>query len=375
MFRNSADLSRFLLMLIFGGWFFCSPITLYSQVSQTERALRKQYFAFSDTTIRKIESFFDRHQKIGNFNGTYLMFKQDSLIYGSRGYAIYSNLDSVEPNDIFQLASVSKVFTGVAVMQLHQDGYLNIDDSVHWYLPELNVKSLTIRQLLSHTSGLPDYFYADYKGFSLAEGETHMKNEHIIEVINNQSSRKFGRQGFYDYCNTNYVLLSLIVERITQQDFRSYVKEHVFKMSDMKYSHICNFDSLPLVNYPVQGYNNWSVFDDVMFNGTTGDKGVYSNVFEMFLFDRALRGSYILHEATKEEMWTPQTVTGPGAYYSMGWRVKWIDNQKWVFHNGWWKGFRTYYWRCLDDDKCFVVLTNNVYGRFLSTAEMVKLLE
>src|SRR5574343_913151 len=124
MFRNSADLSRFLWMLIFGGWFFCSPISLYSQVSQTERALRKQYFAFSDTTIRKIESFFDRHQKIGNFNGTYLMFKQDSLIYGSRGYAIYSNLDSVEPNDIFQLASVSKVFTGVAVMQLHQDGYL-----------------------------------------------------------------------------------------------------------------------------------------------------------------------------------------------------------------------------------------------------------
>jgi len=334
-----------------------------------------QYAAFSDTTAKKIRSFFDYHGRIGNFSGSYLMYKNDSLIYGANGYAIYGNRDSIEPNNLFQLASVSKVFTAISVMTLHQDGYLNIEDSVHWYIPELNNKSLTIRQLLSHTSGLPDYFYVSYKGFELPEGQGHLKNEDVIQIINKQSRRKYTRQGYYHYSNTNYVFLSLIVERLTKMDFRTYVKENICKYADMRYTHICDFDSLPLVNYPVQGYKNWRVYEDLMFNGTTGDKGVYSNVFEMFQLDRALNGTYLLHDDTKEQMWAPQTLTKPTAYYALGWRVKWIDDQKWVFHNGWWKGFRTYFWRCLDEDKSFVVLTNNVQGPFLSTMEMVSLLK
>ena len=119
MFRKSKDLTRIFTFLIFG-WVFFTCSSTWAQVSQTERDLRKQYFSFSDSTTKKIEAFFDRHQKMGNFNGTYLMFKQDSLIYGSRGYAIYSNLDSLEPNDIFRWASGSEGFAGVAVMQVHQ---------------------------------------------------------------------------------------------------------------------------------------------------------------------------------------------------------------------------------------------------------------
>jgi hypothetical protein len=64
-----------------------------------------------------------------------------------------------------------------------------------------------------------------------------------------------------------------------------------------------------------------------------------------------------------------------GSYYAHGWRVTWINMRKWAYHNGWWKGFRTYFWRCLDDNRCFVVLTNNVAGRFMPTREMVALLE
>ena len=162
-----------------------------------------KYTTFSDTTAKKIKSFFDYHEGIGNFSGSYLMYKNDSLIYGANGYAIYGNRDSIEPNNLFQLASVSKVFTAISVMTLHQDGYLNIEDSVHWYIPELNNKSLTIRQLLSHTSGLPDYFYVSYKGFELPEGQGHLKNEDVIEIINKQSRRKYTRQGYYHYSNTN----------------------------------------------------------------------------------------------------------------------------------------------------------------------------
>jgi len=332
------------------------------------------YHSFSDTTAEKIHKYFAYHHSVGDFNGSYLMFKNDSVIYGAKGYAIYSNRDTIEPSNLFQLASVSKVFTAISVMILHQDGYLNIDDSVHWYLPELNNTDLTIRELLSHTSGLPDYFYVGYKGYEIPDGRFHMKNEDVIDIINKQSRRKYTRKGYYHYSNTNYVFLSLIVERVSRMDFGEYIRQNITRYADMKYSHVCNFDSIPLINYPVQGYDHWRIFDDLMFNGTTGDKGVYSNVFEMLNLDRALRGSYLLHEATKNEMFTPQTLTSTNAYYALGWRIKWIDGKKWAFHNGWWKGFRTYFWRCLDEDKSFVVLTNNVQGRFLPTIELVSLL-
>lgn len=334
-----------------------------------------RYHKFSDSTALTIENFFDKHARIGDFNGAYLMFKNDSVIYGTRGYAIYSNKDSIEPDNLFQLASVSKVFTSIAIMILHQDAYLNIDDSVHWYIPELENTELTIRELLSHTSGLPDYFYVNFKGFSLPPERTHLANEDVVDIINRQSRKSYTKKGYYHYSNTNYVFLSLIVERVSKMDFRTYVREHIARYADMKFTHVNNFDSVPLLFYPVQGYQQWRVFDDVMFNGTCGDKGVYSNVFEMLNLDRALRSSYLLHESTKEEMWTPQTLTSPNSYYALGWRVKWINGKKWVFHNGWWKGFRTYFWRCIDEDKSFVVLTNNVEGRFLSTVELVSLLD
>ncbi len=371
MLRKKGFLGWLLFVCVWGN------LNLFAQQTNEDTPVdpMRQYYQFSDTTANKIHKYFDYHYQIGDFNGTYLMFKNDSVVYGARGWAIYSDKDTLEASNLFQLASVSKVFTAIAVMILHQDGYLNIDDSVHWYLPELNNTDLTIRELLSHTSGLPDYFYVGYNAYTIPEERSHLHNVDVIDIINNQSRKKYTRKGYYHYSNTNYVFLSLIVERVSQMDFREYMRQNIARYADMKYSHIGDFENNPLVNYPVQGYDHWHVFDDVMFNGTTGDKGVFSNVFEMLNLDRALRGNYLLHEATKEEMWTPQTLTNPSAYYALGWRVKWIDGKKWVFHNGWWKGFRTYFWRCLDEDKSFVVLTNNVQGRFLPTLELVSLLK
>lgn len=362
----------------FIGVILCSLLFL-AFTDPPEKVLSKtynlsRYTRFSDSTENKILDYFNRYYKSGVFNGTFLFFKNDSLIQGALGYASFEKPDTLIDDDLFQLASVSKTITGIAILLLHQDGLLHVDDSVHWYIPELSRTNLTIRQLLSHKSGLPDYFY--FPSSYWPWPDKHMKNSDVVNQLNQQSGRGFGRPGsYYDYCNTNYALLAHIVERITGMDFRKFVEVNIFHPSGMKYSHICNFDSIPLPNYPVQGYDHKRIFRDIPENGTTGDKGVYSNTVEMFYLDRMLRTSYLLHEGTKELMWGKETMTGENAYYGMGWRMKWIDGKKWVFHNGWWKGFRTYFWRCLDEDKCFVVLTNHVYGPFMRTAEMVDLLK
>lgn len=333
----------------------------------------QQFVRFSDTTQFQIDSFFRKMYRYGNFNGSYFFYKKDSLCCGAMGCANFANSDSVRVSDLFQLASVSKTFTGVAIMILVQDGYLKVSDSVHWYLPEFTRRNLSIQNLIGHSSGLPDYFYFNMK--SRENSKDHLTNEDVLELLNVQPINHFARPGKYDYCNSNYALLALIVERQTGLDFRTFVKERIMDPSGMKYSHLCDFDSIPLPNYKVQGYDHRKLFSDNAFNGSMGDKGVYSNVFEMWAFDQALRTDFILHRDIRNLMTTPQTTVSADAYYAIGWRIKWINGQKWAFHNGWWKGFRTYFWRCLDENKCFVVLTNNVQGPFLKTIDMVDLLK
>lgn len=331
------------------------------------------YRRFSDTTERKILAYFQRQYRSGIFNGTFLFYKNDSLYQGALGYANGPRRDTLINDDLFQLASVSKTITGISIGILIQDGFLQDDDSVHWFIPELDRKNLTINNLISHKSGLPDYFY--FSSYLWPWAERHMKNEDVVQQLNQQSLRSFGQPGtYYDYSNTNFALLSLIVERVTQMKFQDFTRKYIFQPAGMKFSHVVDFDSIPLSAYPVQGYSKWKIYSDIPHNGPSGDKGVYSSTTEMFLLDRYLRSQQLLHTGTKELIWTPQTTTGENSFYGMGWRIKWIDGRKWVFHNGWWKGFRTYFWRCLDEEKCFVVLTNNVYGPFLRTVEMVDLL-
>lgn len=330
------------------------------------------YCHFTDSTEKKINTFFQKHYKSGIFNGTYLFHKNDSLVQGALGYANFTRRDTLMNDDIFQLASVSKTITGIAIMMLQQDGLLNINDSVHWYIPDLKRRNLTIKNLLTHTSGLPDYFYFGGDG-----GYGHMINHDVVTQLNRLGPASFAAPSrVHSYSNTNFVLLAYILEKVTCMDFRTYVRKYIFEISGMKYSHINNFDSIPLANYTVSGCENRQYIGDNVYNGTTGDKGVYANCIEMLFLDRILRTSYLLHERAKEELWTPYYNAGSeGVFYGLGWRVKWINGKKWVFHNGFWKGFRTYYWRCLDEDICFVVLTNNVYGPFLKTAEMVQLID
>ncbi len=236
------------------------------------------YVPFSDTSAFQIDSFFRRMYRWGIFNGSYLFHKNDSVCYGAMGYATFSQLDSLKPADLFQLASVSKTFTGMAMMMLVQDGYLKLSDSVHWYIPELTRRNLSLQNLISHSSGLPDYFYFNMKAWE--NPKDHLTNEDVVQLLNAQPVNHFAKPGRYDYCNSNYALLALIVERQTGIEFRQFVKERIMNPSGMKYSHLADFDTLGLVNYTVQGYDKKRVFADNIFNGAMGDKGVYSNVYK-----------------------------------------------------------------------------------------------
>lgn len=291
------------------------------------------------------------------------------------GYANLQSYDTLRPDDIFQLASVSKTITSVAIMLLVQEGKLNLDDSVQNYIPNLPVKNLTIRFLLSHQSGLPDYF--DFSDRLWPNKSKLIHDTDVVNMLNTLPAKSFKQPGlFYSYCNTNYVLLSMIVKQVTGLTLKQFTEKEIFDRAGMNYSQIRDAENKPLWKYAVQGFQSGRVVGEAPQNGTSGDKNVYSSTYEMFLLDRALRSPYLLHKDIQDEMYAPQApTTSFGQYYALGWRITYKYGKKWAFHNGWWKGFRTYYWRCLDDDICYVVLTNLVGGSFLSTADMVDLLE
>ena len=366
-----------LLLIVSSSLFFVaasSPVKDNVDSDTTTSVGQDFHFAppLNEVTKNRIDSFFSEKYKHGKFNGTYLFFRNDSLVSGALGYSNFSTRRPNNPDDLFQLASVSKTFTGVSFLKMQQEGLLNIRDSVHWHLPDFKRKNLTIWNLLTHSSGLPDYFNLPVpNGISPNQ---HMYNEDVLKLMNSLSYKSFASPGRYKYSNTNYVLLALIIERKTGIGFRKYVTNVIFKPAGMLNSHICDFDSNSLKTYPVQGYMNGKVYTDLPHNGTTGDKGVYSSVFEMLKYDRALRSELILNSTSKELMYSPQVDTdNNGASYGLGWRMKVVDGHKWVYHNGWWKGFRTYFWRSLEENKMYCVLTNDI-NDWLPTAVMVSLL-
>ena len=147
-----------------------------------------RYKRFSDSTEARIMGFFQKHYQSRIFNGTFLFYKNDSLIQGAMGYASFGKPDTLIEDDLFQLASVSKTITGVAIMMLQQDGLLQVDDSLHWYIPELTRRNLTIRNLLCHMSGLPDYFY--FPSYFWPNKAAHMRNADVVTQINQQNQKR-----------------------------------------------------------------------------------------------------------------------------------------------------------------------------------------
>ena len=336
-------------------------------------------FIENDKRKGKIESFFQKKFKQRQFNGNILFAENDQIITNkSYGFANFQEKEKLTQNHSFQLASVSKPFTAIAILQLIENGILTLNDTVEKFLPNFPYKGITIHQLLSHRSGLSQYtHFCDSPDSIWPDKNKTINNNDVIEIISKiKPLKNYPPNRRYYYCNTNFLLLASIVEKVTGITFKEYLKSNIFSPLGMNHTVLydrTNFEELIL---PTQGYENRTPWEDVYLNGVVGDKGIYSTTLDMFLFDQALNQNILINDSLKKLAFSKMNKDyHQNKNYGYGFRLKTHKKfGKIVYHTGWWKGYRSYFIKIPESNQTIIVLNNVKRGRFLNINQLIELI-
>lgn len=317
------------------------------------------------------ERAFDEMYKSQNLNGVVLYAEGEQVLfkkaYGWRN--LVKQKDSIQLDDQFQLASVSKMFTAEAVMLLYSRGLLDYDDDITKYLPEFPYQGITIRNLLNHRSGLSRYeTLADERW---PDRGVPVGNDDIIKLYAEYKPDPYNLPDVtFHYTNVNYALLASIVEKVSGLHFEDFMREQVFLPLGMEHSYIYSLREVDriktYVDTDVQGHDllrkGARRAQDDYLNGVLGDKGMYSTVEDLYRFRVAIEYGLLLPDSIQQEAFVPGSPDWKkGENYGFGWRM----NEKHpgvLFHFGWWKGYRSFFIRDLAKRRTLIVLTNTDSG-------------
>jgi len=321
---------------------------------------------FSEEELEYIDQQITKLLIDSSFNGTVLISRYGMVIYErSFGFSSFSRAEPMNIETTFQLASISKTFTATAVLMLHNEGLLNIDNKVTEYIPEFPYDNITIRHLLTHTSGLQNYMWLVERQWKKRQLPT---NEDILQLfITHRRGLNFTPGQRFDYSNTGYVFLGLLIERVSGKSYAEYITENIFTPLEMSRSYVYDLHNPTQIENRAYGYRQSRgrhiIIPDDQLDGPLGDKGVFSSVHDLYKWDQALHRSRLLpselwHQAFENARLNNDTLVN----YGMGWRLQNYLGKKIVHHPGRWHGFRTSFKRFVDDHTTMIVLSNNNRG-------------
>lgn len=320
------------------------------------------------------------------FNGAWLYAEHGEIVSkGALGFRDPENTLPITEDTIFQLASVTKQFTAAAVMLTVRQGLLSLDDEITKYFPELPWPGVTVRQLLSHTGGVPDYFDdADWFTGIWEEEKRVPGNDEILRFLRETKAKPYFAPGEgLHYSNTGYNLLALLVERRSGVPFEDFLQKNIFEPAGMTATRCCHIrrDGVPFDNYAratvfedgkwVADIDSEEDGDVAAFDGLNGDDYVYTNIFDMLKWDRALREGKVLTKEEQEIMYTPAKLNNgedavydedDGLGYGFGWAVGHDEALGLVVsHSGGMPGVATWFERFVDADRVLVILSSRDY--------------
>lgn len=307
--------------------------------------------------IASLDSYYNIQKKAG-FNGSVLIGHEGKIIYERYfGYADKPAGKMLNAKTSSQLASTSKPFTATAVLWLHQSKYLNINDPVQKYLKNFPYENITVKMLLNHRSGLMDY---TKMGTTIWKSKSPMYNDDLLAYFaNNKPRLNFTPDTKFQYSNTNYAFLANIIEEVTGTTYKKFMKEFIFDPLGMKNTFVYD----PSENTPVpitKSYRaNFSIFEENFQDGIYGDKGIYSTPQDMYRWDQSFYNNALLNNTTLLAAYTGYSNETAGKKnYGLGWRMIEEPTYKIIFHNGWWHGNNTVFYRFVGDNFTIVVLGN-----------------
>jgi CubicO group peptidase (beta-lactamase class C family) len=307
------------------------------------------------------------------FNGGIIVAKKGNIVFEAySGKAHVGGSDPITDSTSIHIASVSKTFTAMGVLKLWQDGKLNIDEELVKYFPTFNYPGVTIRTLLNHRSGLPNYVHFINKKNGWDETK-FVTNQDLYDFLVNKKAvlTDISRPNtHFTYCNTNYALLALLIEKISGEKYSQYIGSTFFEPLEMKHSFVFDTTMLSTVtpSYEWNGRLNAFNYLDAVY----GDKNIYTTPRDLLIWDRALTSGKIFTETTLQAAYSPYSNERAGVRnYGLGWRMNvYPTGEKVIYHNGWWHGNNASFVRLLSDSATIIVIGNKFNRGIYHAKEM-----
>ncbi|ASU36362.1 serine hydrolase domain-containing protein [Mucilaginibacter xinganensis] len=345
----------------------------------------------------RLDTFFKSLYQYGEINGNVLVAEQGNIIYQqSFGLADFENNIPNTDNTEFSLASVSKTFTSTAVLQLRDKNKFKLDEPLAKYLPDFPYRKITIRNLLSHTSGLPDYELYE-KQITENPGKIFSNKDVLSSLKMWNKPLSFTPGEKWQYSNTNYCLLALLVEKVSGITFQQYVKQYIFTPAKMNSTYFLKNATHVQDNKRAVNYEYPFLFSDKMQNvdslakyrwrtfsasGFIGQGNVITTAADLLKFDDALYHNKLLKKSTLDEAFTPAKLNngennianiGIGkTSYGLGWFI-FADSSsgKMVFHTGGQPGALSIFIRNITKKQTVIIFDNtfnrSIYGNGINT--------
>ncbi len=357
------------------GNIFSINLTVKSQQYNQEDLANKQDTSFYPLLRSEMEKLFYSKTMKG-FSGAVLLSHKKNIIYENyQSWQTKRIKTKITPNSRFQLASVSKQFTAVSVLKLVEKGLVKLEDTVQKFIPEFPYKNITIHQLLCHRSGLPNYIYLLDK--TTKTKQIPVTADSLLDYLVKNQPAIYSKPGKrFKYSNTGYVILSLIVERITGEPFYNYLRNNLFEPAGMFQTELYvpnlndNFPNM-LTGYSKNGIDSKEDY----LNGCYGDKGVWSTARDLLLWDQSLYDTVIIKNETLALALTPHGMpTSSKHNYGYGWRIAYSNQNPVYYHTGWWQGFKTLLMRFPEHKITVVVLKNTLSGSMIHRDDIVKIM-
>ncbi|MCE9539098.1 MAG: beta-lactamase family protein [Bacteroidetes bacterium] len=330
---------------------------------------------------KQLNALFEKKVKTVGFNGCILIAQKGQIIYKNVfGYSNLKTKDSLKINSAFQLASTSKTLTAAAILLLKEQGKLKLTDNVQQFFPNFPYLNITVQTLLTHRSGLSNYIYfgEPYCDANNCYNGKTFDNNSVIQIMMTTRPELYASPNKkFEYCNTNYALLASIVEKVSGLSFADFMAQNIFKPLEMNNTWVHNPKNDSIFKNKTIGHNASGYIEKETYaDDVVGDKGIYSTVEDLFKWDQALYTENILKKATIEEAFTGYSNEHKGKRnYGYGWRL--IDEgkgNKVVYHNGWWHGYSTLFYRRLSDQTTVILLSNKYNSNIYHIEDVLSIL-
>lgn len=335
-----------------------STLPVMKPLKESEPLLTAQYIQSKKASI---DSFYKKNWPNNSANGSFLIAKNGQIIYEQyEGYSNFRAKKLITKSTPLHIASVSKVITATAILKLVNAKRIDLDQKVNTILKEFPYPDITIRTLLNHRSGMRNYAYFTDRDKTVWDRHNILTNQDILTIMATKNiGLEFKTDTRFSYCNTNYAMLALIIEKITKLSYKDAMKKIIFQPLGMKNTYV--FDYERDKDSAVTSYkgNKVEIGKDYL-DAIYGDKNIYSTPRDLLKFDRARNNSKFLTPDLQKQVYQGYSNERKGTKnYGLGIRmINWQTGQNFYFHNGWWHGNTSSYITLRKESVTIIALSN-----------------